>query len=209
MAYRAIDGRRREVGLRAPAGTQLLLLMAGSVALAVSCSTSSVGGSGAPVTTAASSSTPSTAFARLRDGDTHRFTVPSESMAPTLHMGQVIAVEGQSGPLARGQVVVFNKPPQVIDPGILALVKRIIGLPGETISASGGAVYIDGKRLTEPWLPVDVTTDSFMPIRIPPGDCFVMGDNRANSSDSREFGPIPEDLVIGVVAKVLVPANQA
>jgi signal peptidase I len=77
------------------------------------------------------------------------------------------------------------------------LVKRVVGLPGETISAHGGRVYVGSDLLVEPYLPAGTVTSSFGPVRVPAGDVWVMGDNRGDSEDSRVFGPIPERSIIG------------
>ena len=128
------------------------------------------------------------------------FYIPSASMEPTLKVGDRVLVNKLSYHLHsvhRGDVVVFKKPPDDDTPGITDLVKRVIGLPGETISGRNGQVYIDGKPLSEPWLPKGVTTAPFPSTVIPRGDYFMMGDNRGDSADSRVIGPIPGRLFIG------------
>jgi signal peptidase I len=97
----------------------------------------------------------------------------------------------------RGDIVVFNKPPNDTTPGVKDLIKRVIGLPGETISGQNGQVYINDHPLAEPWLPKGETTQPFPATRIPAGDYFMMGDNRGDSADSRIIGPIPKRLFIG------------
>ena len=76
-------------------------------------------------------------------------------------------------------------------------IKRVIGLPGETVEGREGAVWVNGRRLLEPYLPPGVFTGDFDPVAIPRGGLWVMGDNRGNSSDSRMFGIIPERIVLG------------
>jgi signal peptidase I len=141
------------------------------------------------------------------------FYIPSGSMEPTLNVHDRILVNKLSydfHSVHRGDIVVFKKPADDTTPGITDLVKRVIGLPGETISASDGQVYINGRLLPEPWLPrVDqgVTTfPSSIPgclpsppgsCKIPSGEYFMMGDNRTDSSDSRVIGPVPGSLFIG------------
>jgi signal peptidase I len=130
------------------------------------------------------------------------YYIPSASMEPTLKVGDKVLVNKLSYDLHsihRGDVIVFKKPPDDNTPGIKDLIKRVIGLPGETIAGKDGQIYIDGKLLNEPWLPrVDQnTTSTFAPVQIPAGEYFVMGDNRGDSSDSRVFGPIPKSLVVG------------
>jgi signal peptidase I len=148
------------------------------------------------------------------------FYIPSGSMLPTLQVGDRIVVDKLSYHLHdihRGDVVVFRRPP-LERADYSDLVKRVIGLPGDTIASVGGRVYIDGKPLAEPWLPrpEPVTTPSPVPeafslnhpYTVPAGEYFVMGDNRTDSEDSRYFGPIPASLVVGKMAFVVWPLDD-
>lgn len=129
------------------------------------------------------------------------FYIPSGSMIPTLQVGDRILVNKLSyhlHPVNRGDIVVFATPPKDTgDPSIQDLVKRVIGLPGETISSAGGHVYINGRELNEPYLPPGTVTYGISPQKIPSGHYWVMGDNRQDSKDSRFFGPIPKSLIVG------------
>lgn len=133
------------------------------------------------------------------------FWIPSPSMEPTLHEGDRVLVNKLSYRLHdvhRGDIVVFERPPAAVsvnpDEDIPDLIKRVIGLPGDTIEArADGAVYINDRRLDEPYLPDDTRTANLPEQEVPEGHVFVMGDNRTNSSDSREFGAIDEDLIVG------------
>jgi signal peptidase I len=140
------------------------------------------------------------------------YFIPTPSMEPTLLIGDRILVDKLSYHLhavERGDVVVFGTPPQdVSDPSIKNLVKRIIGLPGETISSSEGRVYIDGKPLSEPWLSPGTVTTAIVAQKIPPNEYFVMGDNRSDSQDSRFFGPIPRSLIVGKVVFGIWPLSR-
>ena len=127
------------------------------------------------------------------------FYIPSLSMAPTLKVNDRVLVNKLSYDLHdvhRGDLVVFESPPnegsQTKD-----LIKRVIGLPGETVESRDGQILINGKVLEEPYLGPDVTTGPLESVTIPPEHLWVMGDNRPNSRDSRFFGAIPESLVIG------------
>jgi len=100
----------------------------------------------------------------------------------------------------RADIVVVSPPPaDSAVPSGTDLVKRVIGLPGETISSSGGQVLINGKPLNEPWLVKGTVTTGITTQVIPPNEHFVMGDNRSNSQDSRFFGPITPSLIVGKV----------
>ena len=157
----------------------------------------------------------------VRDFVAEMFYIPSGSMLPTLQVGDRIVVDKLSYHLhavQRGDVVVFRRPP-LEQADYSDLVKRVIGLPGDTIASIGGRVYIDGKPLAEPWLPKPEpqTTPSPVlqsfslnhPYTVPPGHYFVMGDNRTNSEDSRYFGPIASDLVVGKMAFVAWPLDDS
>jgi signal peptidase I len=129
------------------------------------------------------------------------FFIPSESMVPTLKVHDRVLVNKLSyklHPVHRDDIVVFKAPPDS-DPGIDDLVKRVIGLPGETVSGHSGHVYINGKQLQEPYLPKGTETSDFAPVKIPEGSYWVMGDNRGNSKDSRVFGVITKGKIVGRV----------
>jgi signal peptidase I len=159
----------------------------------------------------------------LRTFVVQSFYIPSGSMLPTLQVGDRIIVDKLSYHLHdvhRGDIVVFARPP-LEDQAYADLVKRVIGLPGETISSRDGQVYINGKLLSEPWLPKgpqDFTGalpgdphEQFNlpgPVKIPAGDYFVMGDNRTDSEDSRFFGPISGSLIVGRAVAVVWPLGH-
>ena len=127
------------------------------------------------------------------------FYIPSGSMEPTLKPGDRVLVAKTLYSIHRGDIIVFKKPPSDHAPGVSDLIKRVIGLPGDRISAHGGDVYVNGHQLNESWLPkVDRNvTSTFGPDKIPKGEYFVMGDNRTNSDDSRFIGDIPAKLIVG------------
>jgi signal peptidase I len=95
-------------------------------------------------------------------------------------------------PPQRGDIVVFRFPN---DPS-RDFIKRIVGLPGETIEVRNGQVYINGQPLEEPYLR-ERPSYTFQPVTVPPGHYFVLGDNRNNSSDSHIWGVVPEGNIIG------------
>jgi len=121
--------------------------------------------------------------------------VYGHSMEPNLHTDQRLVVEKVSyrlhGP-RRGDVVVLNIPNR----GPELLIKRVIALPGETVEIREGGVYINGRQLDEPYLSGE-TRGSYGPLVVPPGHVFVMGDNRGASNDSRAFGPVPMEQIVG------------
>lgn len=128
------------------------------------------------------------------------FFIPSLSMFPTLDEGDRVLVNKLSYKLHdvhRGDLVVFERPDGQPESEIKDLIKRVIALPGETIESREGTVFIDGKQLEESYLVEGVATDNLPRQEIPRGHVFVMGDNRSDSADSRVFGPIDEDTIIG------------
>ena len=148
------------------------------------------------------------------------FYIPSQSMETTLHVGDRVLVNKWSyrlHPIHRGDIVVFSKPKGELASNINDLIKRVIGLPGETVTIHDNHVYINNHRLIEPYLrPQDVTTvhpGAFActpkaPCKIPKGEIWVMGDNRVFSEDSRYFGPIPESSVVGRAFFRIWPLNR-
>ena len=129
------------------------------------------------------------------------FYIPSESMKNSLNVGDRVLVNKLSYHLHdvhRGDIVVFKRPPaESGEPAIKDLIKRVIGLPGDTIEEREGVVYINDHKLNEPYLANGMVTTNLPRQQVPAGDYFVMGDNRTNSKDARVFGPIPRSLIVG------------
>ncbi len=152
------------------------------------------------------------------------YSIPSGSMEPTLQIGDRIVVDKLSYHLhgvGTGDIVVFSTPANedCAGPPVSDLVKRVIGLPGQTVSLSGGRVYIDGVLLPEPWLPLAIRTETYPgpssaayslhhAYRVPSGDVYVMGDNRPESCDSRYWGPIRESTIVGKVDVRIWPLSR-
>ena len=139
------------------------------------------------------------------------FWIPTSSMVPTLGVYDRILVQKAFftwHDIHEGDIVVFRQPPLDRCPGPQGdLVKRVIALPGQTIYSQGGNIYVNGRLLAEPYLPrVDPLgppiASSQHPYRVPPGEFYVMGDNRAISCDSRYWGPIEGSSVVGKVILV-------
>jgi len=138
------------------------------------------------------------------------FYIPSESMVPALKTNDRVLVNKLSYKLHkvhRGDIVVFTKP-KTETSDIKDLVKRVIGLPNETVEGRNGHIYINGKLLKEPYLPAGTETSTFSPQRIPSNSVWVMGDNRAFSRDSRYFGPITKSSIVGRVFIRIWPLNR-
>lgn len=122
--------------------------------------------------------------------------VDGQSMEPSLHTDQRLVVEKVTyrfhGP-KRFDIVVIRMPEQGED----LLIKRVIGLPGETVEIMDGHVYIDGEVLVEPEVDQQTRSGRHSKVTVPPLHVFVLGDNRSHSNDSRSFGPVPIENVIG------------
>ena len=137
------------------------------------------------------------------------FWIPSASMTPTLGVYDRVLVQKAFfswRDVREGEIVVFSHPPLDNCPGPEDgdLVKRVIALPGQTIYSSGNSIYINGRLLAEPYLPQydplgPPIASSQHPYRVPPGEFYVLGDNRTDSCDSRFWGPIKGSSIIGKV----------
>ncbi|MFA5933071.1 MAG: signal peptidase I [Microgenomates group bacterium] len=129
--------------------------------------------------------------------------VSGKSMVPNFQDGDYIITNKlatRSSAYQRGEIIILKNPQ---NPEKEVFIKRVIGLPGETLKLSDGKVYINETLLNEPYLPQDLEThgEGFLKdgdeITMPADNYFVMGDNRKNSSDSRQFGLIPKSEIIG------------
>jgi signal peptidase I len=136
------------------------------------------------------------------------FWIPSASMVPTLSVHDRVLVQKAFfswHDVREGNIVVFREPPLDQcggEPG--DLVKRVIALPGQTIYSSGNSIYVNGQLLAEPYLPsLDPLGPPIAsrqhPYRVPPGEFYMLGDNRADSCDSRYWGPIKGSSIVGKV----------
>lgn len=130
------------------------------------------------------------------------YKVEQHSMENTLLPDQYVLVDKitpRFSDYGRGDVIVFEPPPEYRGDGT-PFIKRVIGLPGDMIEIHDGAVYVNDARLEEPYVRQDEPTQasgSASSWAIGAGDLFVLGDNRENSSDSRVFGPVRRDSVVG------------
>jgi signal peptidase I len=151
------------------------------------------------------------------DTDTRTYRVPSSSMEPTLHcarpalgcesntMDRVAAVAYGKRKPERDDIVVFRTPRAAVAKCGAGgtYIKRLIGLPGETWSERGGYIYIDGRKLAEPYIPAARRdSQSFRGGRIPADRFLLLGDNRASSCDSRFWGLVPRGNLVGRVTEI-------
>jgi len=163
------------------------------------------------------------------------FYIPSGSMEDTLVINDRVMVNKmayQFGDLQRGDVIVFDDPtgdirpeeslPQAVRRNVgeaigltvpdIEFIKRVIGLPGETLDFQENEVRINGQLIFEPYVKVDPAGRSHCPdvesLVIPAGEVFVMGDNRNNSQDSRCFGTVPIDTIVGKAFVIMWPADR-
>ena len=158
------------------------------------------------------------------------FFIPSGSMEPTLEPGDRVLVQKVVYGPDRGDVIVFSDPQGRPGPdrGIVGgfahwlsstlgierpehedFIKRVIGLPGETVELRDGRLFVDGVRIREPYLKGAVDTRDYGPVRVPEGALFVLGDNRLNSNDSRfGLGFVPVDKVVGRAFAIVWPPSR-
>lgn len=158
------------------------------------------------------------------------FFIPSGSMEPTLFPGDRVLVQKVLDAPSRGDVIVFADPKdgRSEDRGVLGgflhwlseglgfarpehedFIKRVIGLPGETVELRDGKLFVDGVRIREPYLRGPVDTRDYGPTEVPADSLLVLGDNRLNSNDSRfGLGFIPVDKVIGRAFVIIWPPSH-
>ncbi|HEX6222503.1 MAG TPA: signal peptidase I [Acidimicrobiia bacterium] len=159
------------------------------------------------------------------------FWIPSESMLDTIHVNDRVMVNKLAfrlGEPQRGDIVVFRDPaepeseesvPEAVIRSVLEavgirtrgrddLIKRVIGLPGDTITISDNQVHIDGVPLAEPYLDDDVVMPEAGPFTIGEDEVFVMGDNREFSFDSRRFGNIEYETLVGRAFVIIWPVSN-
>ena len=165
------------------------------------------------------------------------FRIPSESMEPQLLVGDRVVVSRVAYRMhdpRRGDIVVFDCPPAagceqhkadalpvragkalaeallLRQPDTEEFIKRVIGLPGDVVQGHDGFVFVNGSLLVEPYLPKGTTTTDFGPITVEKDKLWVMGDNRGNSADSRVFGQIEQDTIVGrAIMRVWPPGRVA
>ena len=128
-------------------------------------------------------------------------------MSPTLRDGDVALVAKRGRSLSRGRIAVVRADAAAGAAGGMVQVKRVVGLPGERVELREGSLFIDEAHRPEPYLgglPANVGLDR-AEWRLGAGEYFVMGDNRARSVDSRRYGPVGEDAVLGVLAARIWP----
>jgi signal peptidase I len=151
----------------------------------------------------------------LRTYVVQTYYIPSLSMYPTLLKGDHIlvlkAAYDFTSPVT-GDVVVFRAPTKerelCDDPEVQDLVKRVIGTPGETIWSKGNTIYINNKPLIQRWQHVMQLGTPITRQRVPKGDYFVMGDNHPASCDSRVWGYVPRDKIIGKAILIYWPLSR-
>ena len=135
------------------------------------------------------------------------FRIPSASMAPTLRAGDHVVVDKLAfriGDAHRGQIAVLHEPSS----GDLVL-KRIVAVAGDVVGIEDGVLVVNRGRPVEPYAdPASIDSEYFGPVTVPAGAVFVLGDNRSNSVDSRDFGVVPVTNLVGRVRARIWPATR-
>lgn len=129
----------------------------------------------------------------------HIYSIPSRSMVPTLEVGdQIVVTRYFGGGPERGHIIVFTSP---LDNELT--VKRVVGLPGDLIDSRLGRLRVGGYTLPEPYLLAPAASGAIESQVVPPDSYFVLGDNRADSLDSRNWGVVPRSVVVGRARMIL------
>ena len=129
------------------------------------------------------------------------FFIPSASMQPTLMIGDRIIVSKLSvdfGTIHRGDILVFKAPPaENCGEPVTDLVKRVIGLPGDHLTSKGNTIYVNGNPIDETWTHTEPLGQAIGNVTVKSNQYFMMGDNRDNSLDSRYWGFVPDQNIVG------------
>jgi signal peptidase I len=136
------------------------------------------------------------------------FAIPSPSMEPTLEVGDRVLVSRLTYHFRdpeRGDIIVFD-PPGYESPD--PFIKRVVAVGGDTVAVHDGVLWVNGTAQDEPYLKEDYIVEDFAEVTIEPGWVWAMGDNRNNSGDSRVFGPVSEDAIIGVAFAIYWPLGD-
>lgn len=131
--------------------------------------------------------------------------IPSGSMLPTIKIGDRLMVEKVTlhfTDIKRGDIVVFSPPPDINVKD--DLIKRVIGIPGDEVKIRNGVVFVNNKPLEESYI-AEKPRQDFGPIKVAPGNYFMMGDNRNNSYDSRFWGTVSRDKIEGKAVFIFYP----
>ncbi|MBI3925848.1 MAG: signal peptidase I [Armatimonadetes bacterium] len=140
------------------------------------------------------------------------FYIPSGSMLDTLQLYDYILVNKLSyvyGHPMRGDIAVFHPPEETYAGDKTDLIKRVVAIEGDEIEVKDGALYLNGMRQEDPYVREGTTTGYFPRERIKPGHVFMMGDNRQNSRDSRYFGQVPLQNLVGEAMFIFFPPRRA
>ena len=147
-------------------------------------------------------------FGLVRPFILEAFYIPSESMTPTLEISDRVFVNKFIYRLSepeRGDIVVFRS----TEGGDEDLIKRVVGLPGDSVEVRDGVLFVNGERREEPYLNRRFPDSGiYGPTTVPPNHLFMMGDNRANSRDSRFFGPVPFENIEGEAFVIFWPPSH-
>lgn len=147
-------------------------------------------------------------FGVVRPFVVEAFFIPSESMLPTLQIGDRVFVNKFVYHISepeRGDVIVFES----VEGGEEELIKRVVALPGDVVSVQNGTLIVNGERLEEPYVNARFPDgSSYGPTTVAEGKVFAMGDNRANSRDSRFFGPVPYENIEGEAFVIFWPPSR-
>lgn len=140
---------------------------------------------------------------------TTTFSIPSGAMSPTIEAGTRVVASplSASAKISRGEIVIFTAPSKAQDAcgatGLLTLIKRVIGIPGDHLTSKGNTILLNGKPLKQTWTHTEPLGTPIQSVTVSSGHYFVMGDNQPNSCDSREWGTVRRSNIRYEVLRVL------